>query len=148
MHDKGLRRQIGTGTLVSSLERRALVIPRINRGSTAGFVPLSVYMGFPLFVLLKKHSKQLSAMPVRHEGRLPPGRDDPSASHPARPRPAPPPRRAPPRPDPPVVCPGFGLDRLLKCLPLLRLLELQPLKFIPEYALREKGFMSLDWQTL
>ena len=42
LHEKGLQRQIGVGTLVSSQERRALFVPRIYRGLTAGFVPPSV----------------------------------------------------------------------------------------------------------
>ena len=53
LHEKGLQRQIGVGTLVSSQERRALVVPlinrlstagqpRVNRWSTADFVPPSV----------------------------------------------------------------------------------------------------------
>ena len=99
------------GALVSSQERGALAVPRINPGSTAGFVPLSVYIGFRLFVLLKRYSEQLSSVPRGLEVQLFLGRTDPSASRLARPRPAPLPRRAPPRPDPPVVCPGFGLDR-------------------------------------
>ena len=44
LHEKGLQRQVGVGTLVSSQERRALLVARINRGSTAGFVPPSVYV--------------------------------------------------------------------------------------------------------
>ena len=52
---------VGVGPLVSSQERRAFVVPRINRGSTADFVPPSVYMGFPLFVLPKSRSGQLSS---------------------------------------------------------------------------------------
>ena len=32
LHEKGLQRQIGVGTLVSSQERRALAVPLINRG--------------------------------------------------------------------------------------------------------------------
>ena len=39
LHDKGVQRQIGVGTLVSSKERRAAVVPVINRLATAGFVP-------------------------------------------------------------------------------------------------------------
>ena len=53
LHEKGLQRQLGVGTLVSGQERRAAVVPRINRGSTANFVPPLVYIGFPLFVLPK-----------------------------------------------------------------------------------------------
>ena len=36
LHEKGLQRQIGVGTLASSKERRALLVPRLNRGSTGG----------------------------------------------------------------------------------------------------------------
>ena len=32
LHEKGLQRQIGVGTLVSSQERRALAVPLISRG--------------------------------------------------------------------------------------------------------------------
>ena len=42
LHEKGLQRQIGVVTLVSSQERRALAVPRMNRLSTARFVPPSV----------------------------------------------------------------------------------------------------------
>ena len=45
---------VGTGTLVSSQERRALAVSGVNPGSTAGFVPPSVYIGFSLLVLTKK----------------------------------------------------------------------------------------------
>ena len=65
LHEKGLQRQIGVGTLVRSQERRAIAVPVINRGSTAGFVPPAVYIGFPLFVLPKSRSGQLSSMPRR-----------------------------------------------------------------------------------
>ena len=36
MHEKGLQRQIGVGTLVNSQQRRALAVPVINRGETGG----------------------------------------------------------------------------------------------------------------
>ena len=66
----------GVGTLVRSQERRAAAPPRINqistagsprvyRGSTASFVPPSVYIGFVFFVLAKSRSGQLSRMPRR-----------------------------------------------------------------------------------
>ena len=42
LHEKGLQKQNGDGTLVSSKEERALLVPLINRLSTAGFVPPSV----------------------------------------------------------------------------------------------------------
>ena len=59
LHENGLQRQIGVGTLFSSQERRALAVPlinrlsttgqpRVNRWSTADFVPPSVYIGFRL----------------------------------------------------------------------------------------------------
>ena len=70
LHEKGLQRQIGVGTLVSSQEQRALLVPVTNRGSTgcqpvvirgstAGFVPPPVYIGFPLFVLAKSRSQNI-----------------------------------------------------------------------------------------
>ena len=42
----------------------------MNRLSTAGFVPPSVYIGFPLFVLAKGRSGQLSAIPKRARGTV------------------------------------------------------------------------------
>ena len=65
LHEKGVKRQTGVGTLASSQERRALAVLVINRGRTAdkpvvkrlsiaGFVPPSVYIGIPLFVLPKR----------------------------------------------------------------------------------------------
>ena len=64
-HKKGLQRQIGVGPLVSSQKRRAAVSPQINRLSTAGFVPPSVYIGFRLFVLPKSRSGHSSSIPWR-----------------------------------------------------------------------------------
>ena len=46
LHEKGLQRQITFGTLVNSQQRRALLVPLINRGSTGRFVPPPVYIGF------------------------------------------------------------------------------------------------------
>ena len=64
LHEKGLRRQIqiGVGTLVNSIERRAAVVPqirkpRINRSSTAAFSPRTIYIRFRLLELQKKHSR-------------------------------------------------------------------------------------------
>ena len=54
LHEKGLQRQIGDDPLVSSQERRAAVVLGMNRGSTAGFDPPSVYIGIRLFVLEHK----------------------------------------------------------------------------------------------
>ena len=65
--------------------------PVINRLSTAGFVPPSVYIGFPLFVLPRKRSGQLSSMPWGARGSV--VSTDPSASRPVRSRSALPPRR-------------------------------------------------------
>ena len=42
LYEKGLLRQKGVHPLVSSKEQRALLVPRLNRGSTAGFIPPSV----------------------------------------------------------------------------------------------------------
>ena len=69
MHEKGLQGQISVGTLVSSQEQRALLVSRLNRGSTAGFVLPSVYMGFRLFVLLGGRGDVFSML-WRVRGRL------------------------------------------------------------------------------
>ena len=55
LHEKGLQRQQGVVPLVGSQEQRALLVPLVNRLSTADFVPPSVYIGFRLFVLLGRH---------------------------------------------------------------------------------------------
>ena len=89
---KGLQGQKSVGLLVGIYERRALLVPVINRLPTACkpviLFPHSVYMGFRLFVLWR----DVQAMCLRcfggYEGRLSPGRTVLSASNPARPRPA------------------------------------------------------------
>ena len=111
LHEKGLQRQIGVDTLVSRQQRRALAVPRLNRGSTARCVPPPVYIGFPLFVVAKRRSEQLFTVSwrVRSVVGFRADRNVGTFFGPALPRHAV--RRAPRRPDPPVVCPGFGLDR-------------------------------------
>ena len=118
LHEKGLQRQIAVGTLVNSQQRRALAVPRLNRGqprvnrlSTGRFVPPPVYIGFPLFVLAKRRSEQLFMVPWRARGTVAfeADRNVGTLVCPASPRPTV--RCALRRPDPPVVCPGFGLDR-------------------------------------
>ena len=87
----------------------------INRCSTAGFVPPSVYIGLPLFMLPKKRSGQCLRFPRKQVGRLSSG--EPTRRRPVLPGPAPPRRSAvcrlaPTRPW--YVCPGFGLDKSLR----------------------------------
>ena len=69
----------------------------MNRGSTAGFVPPSVYIGFRIFVLLERRSTTCLRCFGGYEGGLSPRRTVLLASNPARPRPATPPC-APTRP--------------------------------------------------
>ena len=61
VHERGLQRQIGVGPLVSSQERRALVVPAINRSSTR-CVPPTVCIGFRLFLLPESRPGQLFSM--------------------------------------------------------------------------------------
>ena len=108
LHEKGLQRQKGVGPLVSSQEHRALLVLRINRGSTAGFVPPPVYIGFPLFVLPRGCSGQLFSIPWRTRGTVVPCAEKPVGVPSCRARRAQPPRCAP---DLPLVRPGFEFDR-------------------------------------
>ena len=100
LHKNGLQRQSGVGTLVSNQEQRAPVVPRINRGSTAGFVPPWVYIGFRLFMLQETRPRGFSSIVWGVKGSVvfwanrPVG--VPSCSSPLRP--AAPPCTAPPRP--------------------------------------------------
>ena len=92
-------RKTSVGTLVSNQGQRAFRPgdkPQINRSSTAGFVPPTVYIGFPLFVLPKRCSRQLSSMPWRARGTVVFYANKPVGVPPCRARPAQPPRRAPP----------------------------------------------------
>ena len=77
---------------LATRKRRALVVPRINRGSTAGFVPPSVYTKFRLFVLPNWPSAHVFSMVWRAR------RIEPSVFRSAPPCPALAPRRAPTRP--------------------------------------------------
>ena len=67
LYEKGLQRQKGVGPLVSSQEQRALLVSRLNRLSTAGFVPPAVYIEFRLFVIFSIEVAALMAIsnPVR-----------------------------------------------------------------------------------
>ena len=93
--------------LRSSQKRKAAVVLRINRLSTAdkpvvnrGFVRPSVYIGFSLFVQPKRRSGQLPSMPWRARGTVVFCANRPVGvpSCPAPARPAAPPCAAPPRP--------------------------------------------------
>ena len=104
MHEKGLQRHIGFGTLVSIQERRVLLVPRIhkprmNRLSTAGFVPPSVYIDFPLLVLRETNPGGHSSIVWRVRGAVFSGANNP-CRRPVLPVPARPRRRAVRRPLP------------------------------------------------
>ena len=104
LHEQGLQRQIGGGTLVSSQERRALVVLRLNRWFCS-----SVGLHRNSFVRASgESSRRVLFDGLESKGNVQtPGRIDPSAP----PRPAVSPCAAPLRP---MVCPGFGVDRLFK----------------------------------
>ena len=82
--------------------------PVVNRGSTAGFFPPSVYIGFRLFVLLERRRSDVSSMPWRVRWTFVSWANSSVGTQSCS---TPPGRRRAPRPDPPVVCPGFGFDR-------------------------------------
>ena len=115
LHEKGSKRQMGVGTLVSSQDRKAPGVPLINRGSTARCVPRSVYIGFPLFVLPKGRPGHLSSTPWGARGSVVSwaNRHVGVPSCPSPLRPGAPRCAAPPRP---AVCPGFGLVRCCSSL--------------------------------
>ena len=105
LHEKGLQRQIGVVTLVSSQERRALAVSLINRLSTAdetvvngGFCS-SVGFKYELDCSCFRRDVQDSCLRYLggHERQISPGRTEPSTSLPARPCAASP-RPAPTRP--------------------------------------------------
>ena len=98
LHQKGLQKQIAVGTLVSSQQRRALAVPRLNHWSTAGqplvklcFVPPLVCIGFPFFSCLRRNVQNSCLWyPGGLEGRLPSRPTEMSAPWFAQLRPAPP----------------------------------------------------------
>ena len=94
LHERDLQGQIGICLLVSSQDwSRPVDTPQIKRGSNAGFVPPSVYIGFPWLVLPKTQPGCHYSIAWRVRGAASPGRTVPSASCAARPRPALPSRR-------------------------------------------------------
>ena len=119
------KKQIGDGPLVSNQERRAAVVPRINRSSTARCVPRSVLNWISLVRAPKESSGTdvFGALRSKMNGFLlgASSRHRPNPLRLALPRPATPrPRRplrrcAPPRSVPLVVYPGFGFDKII-CL--------------------------------
>ena len=72
--------------------------------------PHSVYIRFFLFVLLGNVQASFTQCLGGYGGPLSPGRTNLLAPSLARPRPV---ARRAPRPHPRVVCPGFGLDKLI-----------------------------------
>ena len=100
LREKGLHRQLGVGTQVSSQERRAAVVPWISRGSTRRFVAPSVNMGFSLLVLQETRPAGFLRSSGGYEGTLSPWADRPVGvpSCPAPPRPPVPRCAAPSRP--------------------------------------------------
>ena len=111
LREKGLQRQIGVSGLLGSQERRAAVVLQINRWSTAGFVPPSVYIRFRLFALPKNRSGQLSSMFRVVRGTVVSWANRPVGVPSCPALFAPSPRRALPFLTPPVVCPSFGFDK-------------------------------------
>ena len=112
--DKKKRRRFTGPQPGTKSGRRPADKPLINRLSTA-CQPVIVflhrfYIGFPLFVLPKNRSRQLSSMPQKPHRTAVFWANRP-VGYPSYRTAAPLHRRAPPRPDPPVVCPGFGFDR-------------------------------------
>ena len=107
LHEKGLQRQISDGPLVSSQERRAVAVPLINRGSTAGH-PL-VNRGFCISIGFNRTSfvrgsedasNTVSSIRWKTRGKVVswPDRPDGDPSYPAPPPLAAPPCAAPTRP--------------------------------------------------
>ena len=111
MFTKTNRRRYTGQQLGTKSGRRPADKPVINRWSTAGFVPPSVYIKFSLFVLpgIRPGGYSFDRLESKRDGGL---LAEPTRRRPVLPVPAPPSRRAPPRPDPGVLCPGFGFDKI------------------------------------
>ena len=112
LHERVYRNKKGVCPLVGSHERRALLVPVINRLSTADFVPA---FGLHRILLVRASGETFKRFVFDALGGT---RDacllgELFCRGPVLTDPAPPPRRAP-RPDPPVVCLGFGFDRFCK----------------------------------
>ena len=113
LHEKGLQRQKGVGPLASSQEQRALLVPQLNRLSTADRPRVNHSFRSP--ICLHRIScvrasgetlKQRFFDPLENTKNLC-FLGEQFCWHPILPDLARPPRRAP-RPDPPVVCPSFS----------------------------------------
>ena len=87
LHEKGLQRQTGVGTLVSRPEQRALLVPVINRLSTAGFVPRTVCIGFSCSCFRRAVQDSCLRCPEGYERRLCPARTNPPVSNATGPAP-------------------------------------------------------------
>ena len=118
LHEKGLQRQIGVGTLVSSQEQRALLVPVIKTGRKVLVVNRMLCSPNGLHgISLVRASEELfrtvvfDALGGARDGRVLCEQSRRRPILPGPPRPAAPPCAA--RPDPPVVCPGFGFDKFL-----------------------------------
>ena len=114
LHEKGLQRQNGDGTLVRSRERRAAVVPRMNQIST-GCQPrvnrtFCSACGFHGISFVRASEKSLRT--VVHDApegtRVSCLLGEPTRRRPVLSRTDLPLSRAPPRRDPPVVCLRFS----------------------------------------
>ena len=110
-----IQKQLDVGTLVSNQERRAAVVPVLNRLLTAG-QPVIVFLlrftwGFSCSCFPRVVRDSRPRCSGGQDGRLSPGRTDRLASRTGWPCSARPPRRAPPRSDSSVVYSGFGFTK-------------------------------------
>ena len=129
--------------------------PVICRGSTAGFVPPSIYIGFRVFVLPKTHSGKVSAMLWRRRGTVVSGANRPvgvpscPASFPTPPRRALP---APTRPWYPRVLDSTNKDCMDSRTPRAWLAFLRFLRFLNgEWSvqpMRQRRLKSRRWQSV